>query len=428
MRKEEKRTKRLFTSEHVSPGHPDKICDQISDAILDAHYSENPSTDTRVAVETLVKGNTVVVAGEVKSESDLDYKKIVAGTLESIGYTKDVSEEFNSDGFDFIQLVSGQSPDIDTCVSKKETGAGDQGIMFGYAVNEAPDFTGWAHYIARNIVSEIWKLKQANDSTGMHSICPDYKVQVTMDYSAVFPKVDTVLVSVSHTPDTDMPVLTDALRSVVRATISEIEKESEKRWSSYDSCCASEKLDASDYKVLVNPYGPFTVFGPVADSGLTGRKIVCDQYGGYAPVGGGAFSGKDLTKVDRTAAYMARYVAKNILNLCRYRSDRLPDHLVGWLDVFGPLKDCSVETAYIIGCAEPVSVNITLRTHNGKETFLDGETLSPIFGEDLYDMFKPDRIIERLKLFAVDYSEVAKFGHIGCDTIGVWKPWECLNI
>lgn len=422
-------TKRLFTSEHVSPGHPDKVCDQISDAVLDAHYSENPSTSTRVAVETLVKGGKVVLAGEITSKTNIEYQKLVRSTLEDIGYIPEVSPVFNTKDFDLETLFTGQSPDIDACVSKKEIGAGDQGIMFGYAVNEAPDLTGWAHFIARNIVSELWKMKLANDSTGMHSICPDYKVQVTMDYSEKNPKVDTVLVSVSHTRDTDLGELKNSVERLVRNSISAIATISHVGHDLTGN--DSELLDDSNYKVLVNPYGPFTVFGPFADSGLTGRKIVCDQYGGYAPVGGGAFSGKDLTKVDRTAAYMARYVAKNILNMFKRGSLRLDDRLTGRLvrslgTTERKYKDCSVEVAYIIGQAEPVSVSVNLRDNQGREYSLDNEIVSELFDEDIYEMFKPERIIDRLKLFAVDYSEVAKFGHIGEDTSHVRKPWEAL--
>ncbi len=411
--------KRLFTSEHVSPGHPDKVCDQMSDAILDAHYAENPSVSTRVAVETLVKGSKMVLAGEITSKANIEYDKLAKSVLEDIGYIPEVSPVFNTEDLDVEYLFTGQSPDIDACVSKEEIGAGDQGIMFGYAVNEAPDLTGWAHFIARNIVSDLWKLKRANDSTGLYSICPDYKVQVTMDYSGDKPKVDTVLVSVSHTPETDLDVLKEAVENSVRQTIAEIHTESE-----LSARLITNVLDDSDYRVLINPYGPFTVFGPVADSGLTGRKIVCDQYGGYAPVGGGAFSGKDLTKVDRTAAYMARYVAKNILAAANRKDGRLPE----LLNACGPFKDCSVEVAYIIGCAAPVSVCVKLRTVSGKELYdIGSDELSELFGEDIYEMFKPERIIDRLKLFTVDYSEVAKFGHIGVDTSGVRKPWEMLQ-
>lgn len=415
-------SKRLFTSEHVSPGHPDKVCDQISDAIIDAHYDAYPSTSTRVAVETLAKGNRVVLAGEITSKLNLDYRELVKETLEDIGYIPEVSPVFNTSEFELETMFTGQSPDIDACVSKKEIGAGDQGIMFGYAVAEAPDLTGWAHYLARNIVSDLWTMKLANDSTGLHSICPDFKVQVTMDYSRPFPRVDTILASVSSTPETDLQSLKDAVERCIRNTVSEIEEQCSVDNLSDSDWVGSEILDASDYKVLVNPYGPFTVFGPVADAGLTGRKIVCDQYGGYAPVGGGAFSGKDLTKVDRTAAYMARYVAKNTLHLLNNKAKCFREDLA----YCGPYRDCSVEVAYVIGCAAPVSVSVKLRDYCGKSTYITGEELSAVFGCDIYEMFKPEKMIDTLELFEVDYSEVAKFGHIGCDSSGVYKPWETL--
>lgn len=413
--------KKLFTSEHISPGHPDKVADQISDHILDLHYAGATEDcepvelhrervmdnvlSTRVAVETLVKGNTVVLAGEVTSRTKIDYKKAVAEQLEKIGYTKDISPVFNSDGFDFIQLISRQSPDIDACVSRDEIGAGDQGIMFGYAVNEAPDYTGWCHYIARMIVCDLWKMKLANDKTGLKSICPDYKTQVTIDYGCDTPKLETILVSCSHTPETTVKQLKESVERCVRHTIEE-----QNNWDSWN-------IDVSDYKVLVNPYGPFTIFGPVADSGLTGRKIVCDQYGGYAPVGGGAFSGKDLTKVDRTAAYMARFVAKNIMH-------GLVNGYVG-----SPLDDpydCSVEVAYIIGQAEPVSVTVTVRDKSGDTWVVPEEDLEKLFDKPIYKLFKPAESIKYLSLEQVNYADVAAFGHIGIDSLGTFKPWEHL--
>ena len=417
--------KKLFTSEHVSPGHPDKVADQISDMILDRNYEEavnkywpmethedlrervlSKILATRVAVETLVKSNTVVLAGEITTEANLNLKSEVSKVIEKIGYTSDISKEFNSDDFDLVSLLSGQSPDIDSCVSKDsmdDIGAGDQGIMFGYASDEAPDYTGWCHYISRMIVSELWKMKQANDQTGLKSICPDYKVQVTVDYAPVRPKLETVLVSCSHTDKTSVEQLKKSLETKVRETIrsySELED-----W----------KLNVSDYSVLVNPYGPFTIFGPVADSGLTGRKIVCDQYGGYAPVGGGAFSGKDLTKVDRTAAYMARFVAKNIMHKLRTHTYDTP---------LSSPHECLVEVAYIIGQAEPVSVTVTVREESGGSWQVPEEDIKAIFGMPVYQLFKPAEIIRYLKLERVRYSDVAAFGHMGVDTYSIRKPWE----
>jgi S-adenosylmethionine synthetase len=416
--------KRLFTSEHISPGHPDKVADQISDMILDRNYecavealgSEQTDEEkvlatvlnTRVAMETLVKSDTVVLAGEVTSTAKLDYGDEIGKTLERIGYTKDISDEFNSEDFKLFELVTGQSPDIDACVSKSsidEIGAGDQGIMFGYAVNEAPDYTGWCHYIARMIVSEIWEMKRANDTNGLKSICPDFKVQVTIDYAPEVPKLETVLVSCSHTKQTEFKRLKYALKSLVKDALQYFHDR--ENWN----------LDLSDYKILINPYGPFTIFGPVADSGLTGRKIVCDQYGGYAPVGGGAFSGKDLTKVDRTAAYMARFVAKNIMNKLVH----------GYLD--SPLDnpyDCSVEVAYIIGQAEPVSVNVTVKDKSGDTWLVPEETLEKVFDRPIYKLFKPVESIRYLHLEQVRYEDVAAFGHIGVDTQHIRKPWEQL--
>lgn len=413
------RQKRLFTSEHISPGHPDKVADQISDMILDRNYelSVGPElTDredilkkvlsTRVAMETLVKSDTVVLAGEVTSTARLDYADEISKVLERIGYTKDISKDFNSEDFKLFESVTGQSADIDACVSKSsidDIGAGDQGIMFGYAVDEAPDFTGWCHYLARLIVSEIWEMKKANDINGLKSICPDYKVQVTIDYAREMPKLETVLVSCSHTKETDVKRLRYALKGLVKYTLEYFHDR--ENWN----------LDLSDYKILVNPYGPFTIFGPVADSGLTGRKIVCDQYGGYAPVGGGAFSGKDLTKVDRTAAYMARFVAKNMMYKLKH----------GFLS--SPLDnphDCSVEVAYIIGQAEPVSVTVNVKDYSGDTWIVPEETLEEAFDMPIYKMFKPVESIRYLNLEQVRYEDVAAFGHMGVDTQNIHKPWE----
>lgn len=419
---------KLFTSEHVSPGHPDKICDQISDWLLDKHYELavrglgehadresvlNKIINTRVAIEAMVKAGvrlrpSVVIAGEVTSDAEVMYLSEISKLVEKIGYTEDISEEFNSDNLNLIKLITEQSPDIDSCVSSgtiDEIGAGDQGIMFGYAVNEAPDYTGWCHYIARMIVSEIWKMKNANDTNGLKSICPDYKVQVTIDYAPAVPKLKTVLVSCSHTKETDVKRLRYALKGLIKDTLEYFHDK--ENW----------KLDISDYELLINPYGPFTIFGPVADSGLTGRKIVCDQYGGYAPVGGGAFSGKDLTKVDRTAAYMARFVAKNIMS-----------KLVNG-DMGSPLDnpyDCSVEVAYIIGRAEPVSVTVTVKDESGDTWVVPEDELEKVFGMPVYKLFKPFETIKYLNLEKVRYSDIAAFGHIGVDTYNIHKPWEQL--
>lgn len=407
-------TKRLFTSEHVSPGHPDKICDQISDSILDYHYSKSPNTSTRVACETLVKDNTVVIAGEVTSQDRvITYRPIVSDVLDDLGYVSKVSPKFCSSNYLLKQLIGEQSQDIAACVDQQEVGAGDQGIMFGYAVCEAPDYTGWCHYIARNLVSELWQIKKMDDANNQTCLCPDYKVQVTIEYTEKTPVLKTVLLSASHTADTDPLDFRRAMESLVKSIISSLHEE--ENWA----------VDISDYEVLINPYGPFTVFGPIADSGLTGRKIVCDQYGGYAPVGGGAFSGKDLTKVDRTAAYMARFVAKNFLHKYRKIQDSANTVLP---------YDCSVEVAYIIGQAEPVSVNVEVEYTNGNRKVIDPNyVMEVIFGSDiqpegktLYELFKPENIIKNLDLFNVDYSEVSKFGHMGTDTSHTNKPWELI--
>ena len=406
---------RLFTSEHVSPGHPDKICDQISDSILDYHYKLSPKTSTRVACEAMVKDDHVIVAGEITSpDRVITYRPIVSDVLEDLGYVSKVSPKFCDSNYQLTQLISRQSQDIASCVDDNtELGAGDQGIMFGYAVCEAPDYTGWCHYIARNIVSEIWKIKRLDDLVGEPCICPDYKVQVTMEYTSSKPVLKTVLVSASHIKEKDPDEFRAAMKYLVDNIITRLADE-----QSWD-------IDISDYDILINPYGPFTIFGPIADSGLTGRKIVCDQYGGYAPVGGGAFSGKDLTKVDRTAAYMARFIAKNFLH--RYRKIQSSAKTV-------KPHDCSVEVAYIIGQAMPVSVNVTVEYEDGRRRSIDPSyVMDTVFsdgvtpeGKTLYDIFKPENIIKNLNLFDVDYSEVSKFGHIGQDTSHTVKPWEVL--
>src|SRR3990167_2674672 len=308
----------LFTSESVTEGHPDKMCDQISDALLDAIYKDDPYA--RVAIETLTKTGFVVVAGEVTTKTYVDVQKVVRDTIVEIGYDKpDYGFEGSTCGV--LSAISEQSPDIAQGVNEgeglhQEQGAGDQGLMFGFACNETPELMPLpitlAHKLTQRLASarkrgELWYLR------------PDGKSQVTVEYENNKPKrVDTVVISTQHHPDVD-------LETIRRDLIEKIIKPLCHEW-----------IDANT-KYFINPTGKFVIGGPVGDAGVTGRKIICDTYGGYSRHGGGAFSGKDPTKVDRSAAYMARYIAKNIV-------------------AAGLADKVEVQLAYAIGVADPVSV------------------------------------------------------------------------
>jgi S-adenosylmethionine synthetase len=360
----------FFTSESVTEGHPDKMCDQISDAVLDAMLAQDPKS--RVACETLTTTGVVVVAGEVTTTAQVDISAVTRATIKKIGY------DDSHKGFDYATcsvLVSlgKQSPDISLGVTaetsqSKEQGAGDQGIMFGYAINEAPEQMPhtiyWSHRLAE-------RLTQVRKNDTLKFLRPDGKTQVTMEYIDGKPRrVDAIVVSSQHSDDVSQQQIVEGIREeVVKKTI------------------PAEWID-SKTKFHINPTGRFVIGGPMGDAGLTGRKIIVDTYGGHGAHGGGAFSGKDPSKVDRSACYMARYAAKNVV-------------------AAGLADRCMVQVGYAIGVAEPVSLMV--------ETFgtakVDEDRLQAAVREVFN--FKPAGIIATLKLLRPIYSPTAAYGHFG---------------
>ncbi len=371
----------LFTSESVSEGHPDKICDQISDAILDAHLSGDP--DSRVACEVLAKTGMIVVAGEITSKTKVEYSGIARDVVRDIGYT-DSAMGFDGNTCAIMTAVESQSPDISQGVSEgeglhKEQGAGDQGMMFGYACEETPELMPFPIQMAHSLVKYLAKIRKGGEAP---FIRPDSKSQVTVEYRDGRPvQVQSVVISTQHTPEADYEKLRDTVvDGVIRAVI------------------PAEYL-TKDTVYHVNPTGRFVIGGPQGDCGLTGRKIIVDTYGGMGRHGGGAFSGKDPSKVDRSAAYMARYVAKNIVAAKLARR-------------------CEVQLAYVIGVARPVSVAV--------DTFNTGsipETKLARIVQDLFDL-RPKGIIETLDLKRPIYRATASYGHFGRTPENGTFTWE----
>jgi S-adenosylmethionine synthetase len=355
-----------FTSESVSEGHPDKVCDFIADSILDAHLAEDPTS--RVACEVLCKGGDVVLAGEISSRARVDHEGVARAAIREIGYT-DASEPFNADGARVTTLISTQSPEIAQGVDVG--GAGDQGIMFGYATDETPELMPLpillAHALSR-------RLTMARKRDGIPWLRPDAKTQVSVVYEEGTPiAVQTVLVSTQHTPDVGRREILDYVASTLCPDV------------------LGEWFGGS-VEVLVNPTGSFVEGGPSADAGVTGRKIIVDTYGGMGRHGGGAFSGKDPTKVDRSGAYFCRWVARQIVSQ-------------------GIARRAEVQVGYAIGRAEPVSVRV--------ETFGTGDARAAaalVRGHD----FRPAAIIERLGLRRPIYRQTTNYGHFGKAEL----PWE----
>jgi len=367
----------LFTSESVSEGHPDKVCDAVSDAILDACLAKDPNA--RVACECFATTNMLVIGGEITVNGEIDYEQIARDTIRKIGYT-DEAVGMNADTCEVRVVMDTQSPDIALGTNNEVGGAGDQGIMFGYACNETANYMPLPIDMAHELVRKASEMRHNGTFKWAR---PDMKSQVTIDYTdQEHPKVDTILMSIQHDPDFDE----DAFKAFVREDIM--------------MKVAEEYGLNTDFKVLINPTGRFVVGGPHGDTGLTGRKIIVDTYGGMARHGGGAFSGKDPTKVDRSAAYMTRYIAKNLVaaGLC----DR-----------------CEIQVSYAIGVKEPTSVFVN--------TYGTGKVSDDVILEAIRKEFDltPAGIIEALDLRRPIFGQTAAYGHMGRSDVDL--PWEHLD-
>ena len=371
----------LFTSESVSEGHPDKLCDQISDAVLDAHLAHDP--DSRVACESLAKTGMIVIAGEITSKARVSYTDVAREVVRDIGYT-DSAMGFDGNTCAILTAVEQQSPDISQGVTEgeglhKEQGAGDQGMMFGYACDETPEFMPLPIQMAHSLVKYLAKIRKGGEA---YFLRPDSKSQVTVEYRDGKPvKVKSVVISSQHSPEVEYSKLRETIiDGVIKAVI------------------PPEYL-SKDTVFHVNPTGRFVVGGPQGDCGLTGRKIIVDTYGGMGRHGGGAFSGKDPSKVDRSAAYMARYVAKNIV-------------------AAELAQRCEVQLAYCIGVAQPVSVLV--------DTFGTGSISETAIAKIVLDVFNltPKGIIQALDLKRPIYRSTASYGHFGRTPEDGHFTWE----
>lgn len=374
--------KYLFTSESVTEGHPDKICDQISDAVLDTLLTNDPNA--RVACETVVTTGMVLVMGEISTGSYVDIPKIARSVINDIGYNE-ASFGFAGDSCAVFTAIDEQSSDIalgvDKSLEEKEAGsegngAGDQGMMFGYACDETPELMPLAISLAHKLAKRLAEVRRNGT---LPYLRPDGKTQVTVEYENDRPvRVDTIVVSNQHTENAGLEqIRRDVIEQVIRPVVPQ------------------ELLQ--DTKYFVNPTGRFVIGGPQGDSGLTGRKIIVDSYGGYGAHGGGAFSGKDPTKVDRSAAYAARYIAKNIV-------------------AAGLARKCEVQLAYAIGVAQPVSININT---SGTGTVEDEKLAKAV--AKVFDL-RPAAIIRELDLRRPIYRQLAAYGHMGREDLGV--SWE----
>ncbi|QJS97976.1 methionine adenosyltransferase [Dolosigranulum pigrum] len=382
--------RRLFTSESVSEGHPDKLADQISDSILDAILIDDP--DARVACEVMVNTGLVLVGGEIRTSTYVDVQQIVRETIREVGYTR-AKYGFDADNVAVLVTIDEQSPDIaggvDASLEYKHAdidpfdkiGAGDQGLMFGYATNDTPEYMPLPIALSHKLTR---KLAEVRKSGQLDYLRPDAKAQVTVEYDeqGKASRIDTVVVSTQHAPNITMQQLAADIQAQV-----------------IDQVLPKELLD-DQTRYLINPTGRFVIGGPKGDAGLTGRKIIVDTYGGWARHGGGAFSGKDATKVDRSASYAARYIAKNIV-------------AAGFAD------EVEVQLAYAIGVAQPVSVSL--------DTFGTGKVSTQKLVEAVREIFdlRPAGIIDMLGLKQPIYKQTAAYGHFGRDDLDL--PWERLD-
>ena len=365
----------LFTSESVTEGHPDKICDQISDAILDEILTNDP--DARVACETCASTGLVHIMGEITTNCYVDFQKIVREVVSEIGYTR-AKYGFDADTCAVISNIDGQSPDIALGTNDQVGGAGDQGMMFGYACDETPELMPMPISLAHKLAKRLTEVRKNGE---LDYLRPDGKSQVTVEYDENDRPVrlDAVVLSTQH----DESVSQEQIHADVKKYI-------------FDEILPQDMVDGNT-KFFINPTGRFVIGGPQGDSGLTGRKIIVDTYGGYARHGGGAFSGKDCTKVDRSAAYAARWVAKNIV-------------------AAGLARRCELQLAYAIGVAEPVSIMV--------ETFGTGVVDEGRLAEAVRRVFdlRPAALIETLDLRRPIYKQLAAYGHMGREELGV--KWE----
>ena len=383
----------IFSSESVTEGHPDKVCDTVSDAVLDACLAQDPGS--RVACETFVKDNVVGLAGEITTSAIFDYGKVVGETLQEIGYDADYAQgtdysytcKFEKGAF-LMNMLGQQSPDIKQGVDAagaqgKETdeqGAGDQGIMFGYATNDTPELMPAPVLYAHKLGQEMTRLRKDRVHTWLR---PDSKTQVSIEYIDNRPnRITAVVVSTMHARE----ITTEEIRQLLQADL--IEK------------ILPAELLTEDTEVLINPTGRFEVGGPEGDAGLTGRKIIVDTYGGMGRHGGGAFSGKDPSKVDRSAAYMCRWVAKNIV-------------------AAGLARECELQLAYAIGHPHPVSLNVNSFGSNEVAEEQIEKAVQEVFS------FKPADIVEQLDLLRPFYLTTTNYGHFGREDAGL--PWEETN-
>ena len=377
---------KLFTSESVTEGHPDKVCDQISDSILDAIMEKDPNA--RVACETAVNTGLVLVMGEISTDCYVDIPSVVRNTVRDIGYTR-AKYGFDADTCAVLQSIDEQTTDIAQGVNDAmetrqsdihQNGAGDQGMMFGFACKETESYMPMPIHLAHTMSKKLAEVRKNNTLDWLR---PDGKTQVTIKYEDDKPvAVDTVVVSCQHSENVELP---EIKREIIKNVIEP---------------CLPQNLDVSNIKYLINPTGRFVIGGPMGDSGLTGRKIIVDTYGGYAKHGGGAFSGKDCTKVDRSAAYAARWVAK---------------HMVA----AGLCDKCEIEIAYAIGVAEPVSLLVdTFSTAKLPENEIENII------QQVFDL-RPSAIITELDLRRPIYKQTASYGHFGRDDLNL--PWEQLS-